>query len=278
MFDFAKGRADAKKALESTKLELLILGHSGAGKSYTIGTLGVPTLYLYATKESHGPVAASTEGKSNISPLCFNRGIWPGEKMERPFTADESLQYLHAILKDIKYLKAEGFQAIAVDGLGALESVVKESIVWKDKCKTAKGGHNTFKESEASQEVIGDVIDALKYCKQELDIHIIMTGILDVKEKDAHGAVLEATPKMGGYGLAEAMNQHFADIVVTGRMVKNGEAKYKFQFMVDLVKASKDEHGNIKKAMNFSPRLTGCAVPDIMDADLSKLATLKKAR
>lgn len=268
-FDFAKARRLAAEALNQKELELLVLGHSGAGKSFCVGTLGVKTLYLYGTKEEHGPKSAATLGGANVVPMCFDAG-------EEKFSADESYEFLTAVLKDHAYLRSEGFKAIVVDGLAVLEAVVRETTEWKAACTNSNGKHNAFKETEASQMLMGRVIDLLKIARRELKVHIIMTGILDVKETDGFNAVVEAAPRLGSYGLAEAMNQHFGDIVVVGKMTRGGETKYKFQFMSDLVRASKDETGRQKKAMNFSPRLTGVAdLPELMDANLAELAKLK---
>lgn len=274
-FNFEKAKTFANKALKNPLLELIILSPSGGGKSYSIGTLGVKTLYLYGTRESHGPKSASVEGGENIVPICIDFGFWKDEKKEREFTADESLSLLKEILTSYEWLRKEQFKAIALDGLAVLESLVKETTVWREKCKTAQGKHNTFKETEASQEVMGSVITLMKAAQRELDTHIVVTGILDVKEVDAFGGIVEASPKLGGYGLAESLNQHFGDIVVKGKMTRGGETKYKFMFLTDLVKVSKDEMGQQKRAMNFNPRLSGHTTDPIMDADLSKLAALK---
>lgn len=270
--DMKKAKAEAAKSMKNPLLELVILGSQGAGKSYTIGTLGVKTLYLYGTRENHGPKTANVKGGDNIVPLCID--FYDGESL----SADNSLEYIQAILTDYEELRKEGYKAIAFDGLAVLESIVKETTAWKEKCKTTGGKHNTFKESEASQELIGGVINLLKSCQRELGVHIAVTGILDVKSVDGFGAIEEASPRLGGYGLAESLNQHFGDIVVVGKMTKNGESKHKLQMMSDLTKASKDEHGNIKKAMNFNPRLSGLDVPPIMNADLAELAAYKREK
>jgi hypothetical protein len=277
-FDFKKAREAAVKMSKLNKLQVILLGHSGSGKSYALGTLGCRTLYLYGTKEAHGPQSARNEGGDNIVPMCMDYGTWPGEDDKRAFTGDESYEFICSLLSDIDHIKSEKVGAVVIDSLSVLEAIVKDTSKWADKCKTTAGKHNTFKESEASQEMLGAIIDKLKYIQQELDVHVVVTGIIDVKDKDGFGAVVEAVPRLGGYGLCENMIQHFADVVVTGKMTKNGEVKYKFQFMTDLTKAAKDEHGNVKKAMNFSPRLTGCTPPSSMDANLAELAKLKAAR
>lgn len=276
MFNYAKAKESARKLMNNKKLQLVVLGCQGAGKSYCIGTLKARTLYMYGTREGHGPVSASTQGGANITPICMDYGFWGDEKVERKFTADESYKMLEQVLKDHKWMKEEGFEAIAIDGLAVLEGIVKETTAWKEKCRSASGKHNSFRESESSQELIGNILGWLKAAQLELDVHVVVTGILDVKETDQYGAVIEASPRLGGYGLAESLNQHMADIVVLSKMTRDGEQKYKFQFFTDLCKISKTETGEQKKAMNFNPRLTGVAeVPPIMDADLAKLAALK---
>ncbi len=271
-FDFKKAIAAAERTMRNPLLEAIILGPQGAGKSYTIGTMGCKTLHLYGTRESHGPKTARVEGKENIVPMCFT------EYEGRALDPDESMEYLKTVLTDHKYLLDEGFEAIALDGMAVLEEMIKGTTEWADKCKTAKGTHNTFKETEASLELMARVINWLKSCQRELGVHILCTGILDVKESDGFGAIVDASPRLGGFGLAEALNQHFGDVLVVGKMTRNGESKWKFQFMTDLTRVAKDEHGAQKKSLNFNPRLSGCKVEPIMDADLKKLAEYKAAQ
>lgn len=268
-FDFKRAKAEAQKAMRSPLLQLVILGSQGAGKSYTIGTLGVKTLYLYGTREDHGAKTANVRGVGNIDPVCFD--AVDGKQLD----ADSSLAALDSILTDVEYIRSEGYKAIAVDGLAVLEGIVKESTAFAQKCKTSSGKHNNFAEPGVAQEMIGGIVNQLKALQRELGLHIIVTGILDVKSVDGFGAIEEAAPRLSSYGLAESLNQMFGDIVVIGKMTKNGETKYKYQMMTDLTKASKDDAGNIKKAMNFSPRLSGCDVPPIMDADLAALVKYK---
>lgn len=271
-FDFKKAVAAAELTMKNPLLEAIILGPQGAGKSYTIGTMGCKTLHLYGTRESHGPKTARVEGGTNIVPMCFT------EYNGKVLSSDESMDMLKAILTDYSYIKEQEFGAIALDGMAVLEEMIKGTTEWGEKCKTAKGQHNTFKETESSMELMARVINWLKGCQRELGVHIVVTGILDVKETDAYGAIVDASPRLGGYGLAESLNCHFGDILVVGKMTRNGESKWKFQFMTDLTRTAKDEHGVQKKSMNFSPRLSGCTVGPIMEADLSKLAEFKKAQ
>lgn len=277
-FDFKKAKEQARKAMKNPLLEAIILGPQGAGKSFLIGTLGVKTLYLYGTRESHGPKAANVKGDKLIEPMAIDYGIWPGEETARQWDADESWQFLTTVLSDLEYLKTEKFAAIAVDGFKVIEDIVKGTTEWKEKCKSAKGVHNSFRETESSQEMIGRLVGQLKTAQRELGLHILATGIVDVKETDQYGAYVEAAPRLGGYGLAEAINQFFGDVLLVGKMTRAGETKYKLQFLTDLTKVSKDEAGQQKKALNFNPRVTGLEMPPYMDADLKALADLKKEK
>lgn len=280
-FDFARAKSLAAKQMKNPLLEAIILGASGAGKSYAIGTLGVKTLYLYGTRETHGPQTAAVQGSTNIIPMCFDYGVWPEDaepRQERTFTADESLQFIEATLRDFDWIRKEGFKAVACDGMAVLEALVKDSTEWKEKCKTAKGTHNTFKETEASVDIIGRVVGYLKAVQRECGTHLLVTSMLDVKDTDPYGAILEAAPRLQGYGLAESLNAHFGDVLVVGKMTRDGQSKYKFQFMADITRTAKDEHGGQKRAMNFSPRLSGCEVPPMMDANLAEVAKLKREK
>mgnify|MGYP003648307473 CR=1 FL=1 len=276
MFDFNKAASSTQAALEDTsKLELLLMGPSGAGKSYTIGTLGVKTLYLYGTRETHGYLTARVQGKDCVIPMCIDYGQWPGETANRAFTADETLQFVRALLTSFDWIKESGFEAIALDGIAALEVIVKDSTEWKAKCKTSQGKHNSFKESEASSEILGGIVNLLKGCQRELGVHIIATAPLEIKDQDGFGGITEAMPRLAGYGVAEAIVANFGDILVVGKMTKGTDVRWRFQSLMDIKKVAKDENGTIKRILNFSPRLSGASLPITMEADLSKVIAMK---
>lgn len=277
-FDFKSAIAHASASLNSPKLELMVLGSSGSGKSSCIGTLGVKTLYLYGSRESHGPKAASVLGGANIVPINFEYGT-PGDGQEpRDFTADETMEFLKFILTSYDWIKESKFEAIALDGIAVLENVVKNTTEFKKRCMSAKGVHNPYKESESAQELISEVINLLKRAQRVTGVHIVVTSMLDVKDVDSFGAILEAAPKLASFGLAESLVAAFGDVLVVGKMQKAGVIKYKFQSGSDLTKVSKDEQGNVKKMLNFSPRVSGKKLPPIMDADLSEIIKLKSQK
>lgn len=278
MFDFSKMQQSSTASLESNKLELLLMGPSGAGKSFTIGTLGVKTLYLYATRETHGPKSAQVKGGDLVVPFCIDYGTWPGESSARQFTAEESLQLLRSILTNYDFIKSNKFEAVALDGMAAMEVIIKDSNEWKKKCLTTAGKHNTFKESEASTEMLGAIVSLLKGVQRECNVHIVATSMIDVKDMDGFGGISEAAPKLQGYGVCEAVVANFGDVLVVGRMTKGTDVKWKFQSLMDVKKVSKDENGTIKKILNFAPRLSGATLPSILDADLSLIIELKKKK
>jgi len=278
MFDFNKMQQSSTASLESNKLELLLMGPSGAGKSFTIGSLGVKTLYLYATRETHGPKSAQVKGGDLVVPFCIDYGTWPGESTARQFTAEESLQLLRSILTNYDFIKSNKFEAVALDGMAAMEVIIKDSKEWQKKCLTTQGKHNTFKESEASTEMLGSIVSLLKGVQRECNVHIVATSMIDVKDMDGFGGISEAAPKLQGYGVCEAVVANFGDVLVVGRMTKGTDVKLKFQSLMDVKKVSKDENGTIKKILNFAPRLSGATLPAIMDADLSQVIKLKEKK
>jgi energy-coupling factor transporter ATP-binding protein EcfA2 len=276
MFDFEAAIASASKDANSTALEALILGASGSGKSTLCGTLGCKTLYLYASGENHGVKAARSIGDKDVVPVCFDES-----KDFVPTTPDEALRNLLGILNDVALIKKHGFQAVVIDGASELEYLIRASAEWKKACTTAKGQHNGFEEPKATLNGFRPIVTALKNLQRQLGIHFAMTCILDVKEMGSNGEVVEASPRLQGYSVAESLVQQFGDVLVVGKMAKNNQIKYKLQFMTELTKTAKEENGTVKRSLNFSPRVAGVNVgpeglPALMDADLEAVVELKK--
>lgn len=269
-FNFDQAIKEAEVSAKSTALEAIILGPSGAGKSSVMGTTGLKTLFLYTGGESHGIKSAQARGK-NVMPVRLD--VEDGKQL----TADETYARLLTILNDVDGIRKSGFKFIGVDGCSELELIIRQTTNFKKLCLTPAGKHNTYAEMPATLETFRPIMNALKNLQRELNVHFAMSLILDVKDMGPNGEYLEAAPRLKGYSVAEGILQQFGDILVVGKMTKGNEAKYKFQFMTELTKVSKDEAGNLKKAMNFSPRLSGLSVPPIMDADLSQVISLKEA-
>lgn len=269
-FDFKGALERAKKDADSTALEAIVLGPSGAGKSYRAGTFGCKTLYLYSGGESHGVRAAKQEAAGNLVPIRYDFGAT---------NSDESLKNLIDILKDKKTIQSMKVGALYIDGASEIEFQIRSSNEWKEACKTAKGAHNTFEEPKATVSMFRPIIEAMKDLQNEFGFHIAMSLIVDVKEYGPSGEIVECQPRILGYGVAEALIQQFGDTLVASKMtnLKTGESKRMFQFMTDVVKTAKEESGQVKKSINFSPRLSGVkTLPKYMDASLAEVIKLKQ--
>lgn len=271
MFNFEAALVQAEKDASSTALEAIILAPSGGGKSTLAGTLGCKTLYLYASGENHGVKAARSVGGKDVVPVCFDTARSP----------DDALQTLLEILSNNEAVTKHGFGAIVIDGASELETLIRTSQSWKKACATSKGGHNSFEEPKATIAGFRPIITALKDLQRAHGVHFAMTCILDAKDLGPNGEICEAIPRLQGYSVAESLVQQFGDVLVVGRMEKNGAVKHKIQFATGLTKKSTDEAGTIKRMLNFAPRIAGLNVGDLppyLDADLKQVIELKQKK
>ena len=133
-FNFKAAEAQVAKSIDNKCLALMLLGQSGAGKSYTIGTFGVRTLLLFGTGESHGPQSAKTAGADNVVPVC-----WDKDDEGNALSPDQAYKRLLEALGDSEGIKAAGFKAIALDGATELEQMIRKTLKWKQLCETDKG-------------------------------------------------------------------------------------------------------------------------------------------
>lgn len=272
-FDFAKAIKDSQAQAKESLLEAIILGPSGAGKSTVMGTFGVKTLYLYTSGENHGAKAAASNPDADVLPLCVDRD---GDTV---LDSDTTFRRLLDVLAATTDLKKLGVKAIAVDGASELEAVIRSTSQWRSICATKDGKHNSFAEPTATAALFRQVTGALKSAQRELGCHFAVSCILDAKELDDDGSIVEASPRLQGFSVAETLIQQFGDVLVVGRIRRDDVVKHKIQFMVDLPKVSKDATGRIKRAINFSPRLAGVRVenlPPYLDADLASVVAFKR--
>ena len=280
MFNFAKAIEATAKEVNSNALGALVMGGSGGGKSFLTGTLGVKTLYLYALGEDHGPKAAKVTGGENIVPLCFNydeNGDLLADADGNP-RYDRIYQNICNILTQGVALDGEGFKAVVVDGVPELEAIIRGTDQWADACKTSKGQHNSFSEGPAVNAMLRPIFNLLKDLQRNYGMHYVVTMTLDVQAMGQNGAIEAASPQLSTYSVAETVARQFGDILVVGRMSKGESVKHKLQFMSKVSRASKDQNGLIKKAINFTPRLSNVPVEDlpaIVDADLKEVLKLK---
>lgn len=268
--DYKKLFEQAEKRLSVNSLQLLILGASGSGKSSLSGTTGKKTLYLHTASEAHGAKAARTYGSGNVLPVMVDEDRTP----------DEALSLTLEILGDVEYLKKEKFGAVVIDGATEFEAIIRASKRFKDACKTKDGGHNNFAEPTAVLGVFREIFAKLRRLSDE-GIDYIMTCILDVKSLDSEdGSLHECVPKLSTYSVAEGICQVFPDIITVGRMTNpEGKVAHRIQFGTSMSKASKDARGNVKKLLNFVPRLTGVeTLPEHMKADLKEVIKMKSEK
>jgi hypothetical protein len=275
-FNFDAAVEMAMASMRQTVMEAIILGPSGAGKSYILGSFGVPTLYIYSTGESHGPKAAEKcvrdlQTGSTILPFCMDIDE-SGKKLE----GDAVIARVMDVLFDEPTFTKYGIKAIAVDGAAELENYIRASNTWKLECRTKGGDHNSYAEPTATCNGFRPIFNRLKELQRTRDVHFAMTCMLDVKEYGDMNDVADAVPRLKGFSVAEMLVQQFGDVLVVGPMVRDDETKWKFQFMTDLSKTSKDLKGVVKRTVNFRPRLNGVTPPPYVDADLRKLIALKE--
>lgn len=258
-------KAEIKKAkakLNPSRVEAIVLGASGAGKSALAGTFPGKILYLYGSAETHGPQSATTYGGGSLDPICVDENRKP----------DETFAFMKAILGDTAFLKE--YDAIVLDSATVFEAILRQTTQFKTNCLSAQGKHNSFAEPAAVMVLFNEVLSLLR----DSGKHYLVTCILDVKDMDIEtGEIIESSPRLGTYSVAEGVVQQFADVFVIGPMVnKKGESARRLQFCAGVSKVSKDVSGAIRKMINFNPRLTGVKeLPPHLAADMKEVIKLK---
>lgn len=270
MFDFEKAIKEAATAANSPLVGAIILGSSGAGKSSLMGTSGLKTLYLYTSGEDHGVKAAKAIDGADIVPVCLDYA--DGIKLGN----DDTYARLLAILGSSEALAGQKIGMVAVDGASELEAVIRGTKAWAQACLSASGKHNAFGEPSATVSMFRPILSGLKDLQRKIGCHFAVTCILDVKAMGPNGEIEEASPRLLGYSVAESLVQQFGDVLVVGKMAKEGVVRYKLQTLTDIVKVSKDDKGTLKRSFNFAPRLSGLQnLPAYMNADLKDVIKLK---
>lgn len=253
----------AKKLCSSEKLNAICLAPSGAGKSALAGTFGVPTLYLYGSSESHGPVTARAFSNCEVTPICIDKGRSPSQ----------AFYFLKDILSDKEFLK--GFEAIVLDSANCLELIIRDTDNFKLGCTSEKGKHNSFSEGPVALAMFNEVLSLLR----DSEKHTVITCILDVMEMDSETKeILASTPKLSTYRLAEGVVLQHGDIFTVGPLVNGEKEDFRIQFTARMSKSSKDTSGKVKMHINFTPRLAGVTkkLPSSLPAKLSDLIEYKR--
>lgn len=109
---------------------------------------------------------------------------------------------------------------------------------------------------------------------------MVATLALDVKSMDGEtGEILEASPKLSTFSCAEFTIMNFGDVMIIGPLTKDDKTAHRIQFGGKVSKASKDASGQVKKLINFTPRVSGVkTLPNSLPAKLSEVIKLKEGK
>lgn len=242
-------------------LFMLVLAPSKTGKSHFMGTQ--PTgniLHLHGSGETHGSLSASkTAGDRCIS-------------VQWDFS-DGTLKDLYDLLNP-KTIKENNITCIGLDSLTELFRDLKEVKLFKQKCSTTSGKHNSFKESEALIEIMSKVISKLRTLYNEHNVNVICAMHARVT-KTENGEISEVKPDLPGFGVAEFLVGQFDDILTMARNPKTN--KPEFVSHVVGKRTSKDSpEGQITRYLDFTPCLQMVdELPDVIEPTIPALLKLK---
>lgn len=277
----ATNLAELKKKFLATRtrnepLFGIVLASRGSGKSGLLGTLGVPTLFIFLSEESHGVEAAVavSKGSHEIVPLCLNQDA-SGKTTSTPeLNPDLVLKNLLEILSTPD-LENE-FGAVVFDGLSALDRYV---YACSEVQKASKYDIN-----KVTLTVYDRIIAKMKALHGR-GLHVITTCAAEgTATNDGTAAVL--TPKLRGTGVIDSVIGQFGDVLVVGSILledpETGEVtrQHALQFGSNIEKVGKRITGQ-SFAVTFRPRLAGLRsdqVPDLLPADLANLQEEKTRR
>lgn len=278
--------ANIKKAFKNKKEDPLfccLVGPSGSGKSYLIGTLSLPTAYLYLSSEAHGPKAASSTN-DNILPICLDMkeefdnfedvaNIPVGSPLSPEKTLAKYNHYVNLPWAD------EGVKALALDGLTDMELVIKNTLAFKAACTNANGKYNKFAESDELIKFIWNLNKPLM-AQHRNGLHVLVTIAGVVQTLGENGAAETIQPKLSTFGVADQIPRLFGDILLLSRARIEGETKHVIVFDGNMERKGKDAAGNVTKISNFAPRLLGVDtnnLPPMCKADLKKVLEIRSA-
>lgn len=266
MIDLLKQAMDIK----TDSLFLVVLGASGSGKSHFIGTYPGRVLYLYGAGESHGAGAAMKSNK-DVVPYAWDREKQADGSIKE-LGPDTVLKKLIEVL-DPKVLKANKVKCVALDSITNLALTIRNSSVFKQKCQSAQGKHNQFKESEVLIELLTMVISKLQHLVDHHDIDVIAPIDLQITSVGEDGTILESKPGLPTYGVGKAVIQQFPDILVLRR---ESATRSIFQQAGKVASQSKDANQNVVKYIEYHPRLSGVVeLPEVIEANVQEILKLK---
>lgn len=265
----------AKFQKKNNPLSAILIGTQGTGKTTTCASLlQIPTLLLYVSSlESHSmqnmakgadlyegastdnlfPVAIDAVEEADAGYMDFCKKLKVGDRLN----SDQAFVKMHTYLQ----MARGNVQAVVIDSLTALAFLMTTSQKWKNRCSTDKG-HNSFKEADAYVEQFQEIISVLTTLN-DAGIHTVCTCGAKVVEADGStGEVEKISPELPAYRVAERLVYAFSDIIPLIYNVSYPPWRCMINFEVETVRIQKDVKQNIKKVLNFTPRLQ-CAPLDV---------------
>lgn len=271
MIDFKQMKKAAKAKQESQGMLAVVLGSSGSGKSTVCGTTGRPTLVIHTKDESHGPTSASTFNDEVVG-FCINQDDEGNE-----LSADAAMGKMFSVLEADDL--SDNFGCVVFDSLSSLDLLIKKTSEFSEFCRTDKGKHNTYKETEGVLNQIQKIVSATDTLRAR-GVHILFTLAAHIKAMEADGTVETVVPVLSSYGCAESMPRLFPQVLFVAPVTVEGEKKRAFLFNTQVKRESKDLGGRVVKMLNFSPRLAGIPdseMPEMLPADFQKLQEFVKS-
>lgn len=252
--------------IKTDGLFLCVMGPSGAGKSHFIGTHPGKTLLIYGQAEAHGPASAV---KSNKDIIALS---W-AQNAEGPIKPELYIKRIKDILDPVS-LKAAGIKCVAFDSLTNLCLDLKDTPLFKQRCLSAKGKHDSWKETEALIEMVTKILNQLQILSDVHDIDIITTMDLQITSIGDDGTIIESKPGLPTFGVGKALIQQFPDVLVLGRI----NSKPVFQNFAKAASKSVDrESQEIVKYLEYNPRLRGVSEsPETIEPTVKAIMELKK--
>lgn len=253
--------------IKTDGLLLCVMGPSGAGKSHFIGTHPGKTLFVYGQAEAHGP-AAAIKNNPNVTAISW------AQTKEGPISPELYLKRIKEIL-DPTSIKAAGFNCVAVDSITNLCLDFKDTPWFKQRCRSAKGDHNPYKETEALIEMTVKILNQLQILSDVHDIDVICTMDLQITSIGVDGTIMESKPGLPTFGAGKALIQYFPDVLVLGRI--NGKPRFQ-NFAKAISKSVDRETSEVVKYLEYNPRLRGAnkQLPETMEPTVAAIMELKK--
>lgn len=248
------------------KLLAIILGASGAGKSYTCGTLPGKTLFLNVSLESHGVTTARTCARK-----MKNNAKITGVSIDVENNADAAFNDLIDKLKFISQREDMGISTLVIDSLNMIETaIIRRSKRFFKECLSSKGEHNSFQETPVVSNMFFEIMSLLEKINRR-GVHVLVTCGAEVTELNSDGSIASAKVDLPTYGVAQTVAKIFPTVLLVGRI----GGKHFFQFKADIKRESKNTTINrILKTLNFAPRVQGLNVdelPEVASPDLSEV-------